>query len=310
MSKLKLAITIRSLNYNCQSFNKLKKIFEITYINRSGIRLSENEIISAIQNADAILAGTEPLNETVLKSTDCLKVISRVGVGLDNIDLKTASEKNILICNTPNAPTQAVAEHTVALILVLCKNITLYYHQRNKSINAPITGRLLSGKKVGIIGLGRIGLTVAKMLSAAGCKIGYYDPYISENNVPKEWINYLTINQLLEKSDIVTLHMPPKSDKTPIIDAKSFEHFKKKSILINTARSSLIDEKALLDALDNEIISGVGLDVYDNIIVDKIQNYPQIILTPHVASNTKESREEMEREAIENLIKSFKGICT
>ncbi|EHQ36865.1 NAD(P)-dependent oxidoreductase [Methanoplanus limicola] len=306
--KPKIAITIRNIDSSYCLFNKIKENFDLNYINITNKRLSEEEVISAIKEAEVAIAGTEPYNKNVLNSTDKLKVISRVGVGLDNIDLNTASDKNIIICNTPNAPTQAVAEHTIALILDICKNIVTYNLKDNRISANTFIGKLLSGKTIGIIGLGRIGRTVGKLLSAFGCEIGYYDPYLKEKETYNGWINYSSIDELLEKSDIVTLHMPPKDDKSPILDKKSFEHFKKGAILINTARSSLIDEKAFLDAIDKGIITGAGLDVYDTIIEDQIQNYPQIILTPHVASNTKESREEMEKEAIENLINAFKGI--
>jgi len=310
MTKPKLAITIRAINTKSPYFIKLEDYFEITYINNNGARLSKDEVIKAIKDADAVLAGTEPLSETILKSTDTLKIISRVGVGLDNIDLTTTSERGIKICNTPNAPTQAVAEHTIALIFSISKNI-IRYNWRNAEKPPQIhSGMLLSGKNAGIIGLGRIGFTVAKLLSAIGCKIGFYDPYISGKDIPKDWISYPSVNDLLEKSDIITLHMPPNLDGSAIINEPSLKHFKNGSILVNTARSSLIDENALLDAIDKEIISGAGLDVYDSIIEDQIQNYPQIILTPHIASNTIESREEMEREAIENLINAFKGITS
>jgi len=308
MSNKKLAITIRSLNTESPEFRRLKENFEISYINKSRKRLSEKEVISGIKEADAVLAGTEPFNENVLKSTDTLRVISRVGVGLDNIDLKSAAERKITICNTPNAPTQAVAEHTLALILALYKNIVHYNKDIPGNHQNIISGKLLFGKNAGVIGLGRIGFTVARLLSSLGCNIYYYDPFVSGKDIQKEWICYSSINELLNNSDIVTIHIPPKTDGSAVINDSSIIHFKRGSILINTARSTLIDEKALLDAIDNKIITGAGLDVYDSIIEDQIQNYPQIILTPHVASNTIESREEMEREAIENLIKSIKEI--
>ena len=305
MYKPKLAIIIRSFDVDCQEYEKLKTFFEISYINKSGTRLSEIEVIDALRDADAVLAGTEPFNKNVLKSTDCLKVISRVGVGLDNIDLKMASEHAIKIYNTPNAPTLAVAEHTLALIFSIYKNIVSYNRFNSEKNPKIVSGLLISGKTAGIIGLGRIGFTVAKLLFAVGCKIGFYDPYISGKEIPKEWTQYSSINELLENSDIITLHMPPNPDGTPIISKSSITHFKKGSVLINTARSSLVDENVLLKAIDEGIISAAGLDVYDSIIEDQIQNYPQIIITPHIASNTEESRKDMEKEAIENLISAF-----
>jgi len=304
-SKPNLAITIRSIDNKNSNYKLLENYFDVSYINETGRRLSENEVINAIAKADAVLAGTEQFNKKVLESTDSLKVISRVGVGLDNIDLNVASERNIVVLNTPNAPTQAVAEHTTALILTIYKNIITYNSEIKGNYQKNTSGRLLSGKTAGVIGLGRIGFTVANLLSAFNCNINFYDPYVQDKQIPENWTRYASVNELVQNSDIITLHMPPKSDNTPILDSECFNQVKRGSILINTARSSLIDERALLNALDRGIISGAGLDVYDNIIEDQIQNYPQIILTPHVASNTKESRYEMEAEAINNLIKAI-----
>ena len=303
--KPKVAITIRSFDTNSDKYQTLKDFFDIVYINNSRHRLSEDEIISAIKSADAVIAGTEKYSEKVIKSTDTLKAISRVGVGLDSIDLECASKHNIKVYNTPNAPTVAVAEHTVALLLAVCKNL-VYYNKNADALNGKtISGMLLNGKNVGIIGLGRIGFKVATYLCALGCNIGFYDPYIQGKIIPEDWARYSTIDELLEVSDIVTLHMPPASDGKPIINSETVKQFKKGATLINTARSALIDEKVLLDAVSDGTIMGAGLDVYDTLIENESRKYPQIVLTPHVASNTEESRKDMESEAIENLIAGF-----
>ena len=305
--KPKVAITIRSFDTNTDKYQALKDNFEIVYINNSGHRLSEDEIISAIKLADAVIAGTEKYSEKVIQSSDTLKAISRVGVGLDSIDLECASKHNIKVYNTPNAPTVAVAEHTVALLLAVCKNL-VYYNKNADALNGKaITGMLLNGKKVGVIGLGRIGFRVATYLCALGCNIGFYDPYIQGKVIPDEWTRYSTIGELLEASDIVTLHMPPASDGKPIINSETIKQFKRGAVLINTARSALIDEKVLLDAVSDGTLIGVGLDVYDTLIENESRKYPPIVLTPHVASNTEESRRDMESEAIENLIAGFQN---
>ncbi len=303
--KPRVAITIRSFDTNTDKYNALKDNFEIVYINNCGHRLSEDEIILAIKSADAVIAGTEKYSEKVIKSTDTLKAISRVGVGLDSIDLEYASEHDIKVYNTPNAPTVSVAEHTVALLLAVCKNLVYYNKNSDALAGKTITGMLLNGKKVGVIGLGRIGFKVATYLCALGCNIGFYDPYIQGKVIPEEWVRYSTIGELLDASDIVTLHMPPASDGKPIINSDAVKKFKRGAVLINTARSALIDEKVLLDAVSDGTIIGAGLDVYDTLIENESKKYPQIVLTPHVASNTEDSRRDMESEAIENLIAGF-----
>lgn len=305
--KPRVAITIRSFDTNTDKYKALKDNFEIVYINNCGHRLSEDEIILAIKSADAVIAGTEKYSEKVIKSTDTLKAISRVGVGLDSIDLEFASAHNIKVYNTPNAPTVAVAEHTVALLLDVCKNIVYYNKNSDALAGKAIAGILLNGKKVGVIGLGRIGFKVATYLCALGCNIGFYDPYIQGKVIPEGWVRYSTIGELLEASDIVTLHMSPASDGKPIINADTVKKFKRGAVIINTARSALIDEKVLLDAVSDGTIMGAGLDVYDTLIENESKKYPQIVLTPHVASNTEESRRDMESEAIENLIAGFQN---
>lgn len=307
MKKQNLAITIRSLNTSTPSFQRLREFFDMSYINTTGKRLSESEVIDALRGADAAIAGTESYSRDVIQSSVNLKAISRVGVGLDSIDLKCASEHNIKVYNTPNAPTVAVAEHTVALLLAVCKNI-VYYNKNADTLNGKtISGMLLNGKKVGVIGLGRIGFKVATYLCALGCNIGFYDPYIQGKIIPEDWARYSTIDELLEASDIVTLHMPPASDGKPIINSETVKQFKKGAVLINTARSALIDERVLLDAVRDGTLIGAGLDVYDTLIENEGIKYPQIVLTPHVASNTEESRRDMESEAIENLIAGFQN---
>jgi len=307
MTKQKIAITIRSINTNSPSFQLLREYFDISYINTTGKRLSEPEVIDALHGADVAIAGTESYSKNVIQSSLNLKAISRVGVGLDSIDLECASEHNIKVYNTPNAPTVAVAEHTVALLLDVCKNIVYYNKNSDALAGKAIAGILLNGKKVGVIGLGRIGFKVAIYLCALGCNIGFYDPYLQGKVIPKEWVRYSTIGELLEASDIVTLHMPPASDGKPIINVDTVKKFKRGAVIINTARSALIDEKVLLDAVSDGTIMGAGLDVYDTLIENESKKYPQIVLTPHVASNTEESRRDMESEAIENLIAGFQN---
>ncbi len=305
MPKPKLAITIRSMDTTTVKYYEFNHYFEIIFTNKTGRRLSENELIDAIKDADAVIAGTEPYNHNVLNSSGKLKVISRVGVGTDNIDMEIAQKREIKILNTPNSPTRAVAEHAIALIFTIYKNIIRYNGDNPAGKKEIVSGRLLSGKNAGIIGLGRIGFTVAELLSALGCRIVYFDPYKSAGDAPGEWRQCSQIEELLRQSDIISLHMPAKIDNTPILGPKEISEIKTGSIIINTARSSLIDEKSLLEAIDKGIVSGAGLDVYETLIEDQIQNYPQIILTPHIASNTKESRHDMESEAIDNLIKAF-----
>lgn len=304
MSEKKVAITIRTIDQNSNSFHELMNQLSVDYINTTGRRLTESELISAIHNSHAVIAGTEKYTRDVIESSGKLQVISRVGVGLDSIDLKAAEDNNIKVFNTPLSPIQAVAEHTIALILALLKKICKYNENAKNGEFIPIHGFILSGKRVGIIGLGKIGTKVAELLDCIGCTILYYDPYVGATN--ENWIRVSSIKDLLNRAEIISLHLPPLVDNAPLLNMDNIIQCRRGATLINTARASLIDDKALLWALNNGIICAAGIDVlndesYDNILI----SHPNVIITPHVASNTVESRTAMEKEAIDNILNFY-----
>ncbi|MFA4850523.1 MAG: phosphoglycerate dehydrogenase [Methanoregula sp.] len=306
MRKFKVAITIRSFGLNIYEKNEFAEKFEILYRNTTGRRLSERELSQVLRGVEGVIAGTEPFTKEVIESLSDLKVISRVGVGVDSIDLETARKYGIKIMNTPEAPVQAVAEHTLALILDLLKHIATYNQKMRAKDYSIEPGQILSGKQIGIVGLGRIGYRVAMLLAAFGCKINYYDPWV-KIRVPDEWQSDSTLDQLLMKSDIVSLHLPPQENGKPLLDEISLKLIKKGAIIINTARGSLIDEESLCKALLSGQIGGAGLDVFSvDPYTGPLLKYPQVIATPHVASNTLESRNQMEIEAVHNLITAIK----
>jgi D-3-phosphoglycerate dehydrogenase / 2-oxoglutarate reductase len=302
MRKFKVAITVRSFGINVYEIKEFAEKFEVLYINTTGRRLSENELLQVLKGAEGVIAGTEPFTKQVIESLSDLKVISRVGVGLDSIDLDTAERIGIKILNTPKAPIQAVAEHTLALILDLLKHIAIYNQKIRAKDYSIKPGQLLSGKQIGIVGLGRIGHRVATLLDAFGCKINYYDPWVNDN-APDHWKSESNLEQLLMESDIISLHIPQQANGKPLLDEVSLSLTKKGAIIINTARGSLIDEEALIKALISGQISAAGLDVVlKEPYSGKLLEFPQVIMTPHVASNTIESRQQMEIEAVNNMI--------
>jgi D-3-phosphoglycerate dehydrogenase len=265
--------------------------------------MTSEEIIEFCQDADFIIAGTEKFEAKTLARLPKLKIISRVGVGTDSIDLVHANKNGIVVCTTPIAPVPAVAEHTLAMILSLCKNIPNYIsHKINDSI--PITpGCMLRGKRAGIIGLGRVGIEVARLLNCLGMSIQYYDPFIKV--IPDEpWECASSLLELVQTSDIISLHNPPLKDNKPILTRGLFQEIKTGVIIVNTARGSLIDEQALIVALNEGRVRAAGLDVTSTEpYVGPLRNYEQVLITPHIASNTYESRREMEVEAINNILK-------
>jgi len=304
--KPSVAITIRSFNQSDQAMKKLKDEFEIVYINTTDRHLSEKDLISALKNAEYVVAGTELFSKKVLEESPNLKVISRVGIGTDNIDINTAKKFKIRILNTLETPGLAVAEHTLALLFAVLKKIPQYNTKMRNGDYSIEPGIMLSGKNIGIVGLGRIGYRVSTMLSALGAYINYYDPYL-KNKFFIEWKSFESLEELVSSVEIVSLHIPAQINQSAIFNDMIFKQCKKGIILINTARGSLIDEKALICSLDTGIVSAAGLDVFSKEPYSgELLKYYQVIVTPHIASNTIESRKKMELEAVNNMINTFR----
>jgi D-3-phosphoglycerate dehydrogenase len=268
--KSKIAITIRS--FDLASIAKNKEFVSVVYMNKTGRHLEGKELVEAARDASGIIAGTEKFTRETLSGLPGLKVISRIGVGMDNIDLEAAKEFGISICNTPQAPVNAVAEHAVALLLCVLKKIHEYNNNIRSGVFKPLPGgRLLEGKRVGIVGYGRIGKRFSSLVSAFGADVLWYDPYTDSGDANR----VETLGELLQNSDIISLHASLDRIKRPIIGKGELQKCRKGVIVINTARGKLIDEDAL---------------------------------TPHISSNVRETRSRMERESVNNLVKGLRGV--
>jgi D-3-phosphoglycerate dehydrogenase / 2-oxoglutarate reductase len=299
-----VAITIRSFDLSSPAIEKLKEHSTISFINNSGGKLTETDLITALKNVQGVIAGTETFSRRVINQSPNLRVISRVGVGTDSIDLDAAQEHGIQIVTTPNSPIQSVAEHTLALLLSALKQIPQYNEQMRKNNQAITAGSLLFGKTVGIVGMGRIGTRVAEILECFGCHVLFYDPIYTKQNC-STWKRIDSIMNLVKCSDILSIHSAPQSDGSPIINAEVLS-YANGIIIINTARGSLIDEQSLISALSTGKVKAAALDVFPSEpYTGKLLSFHQVITTPHVASNTVESRRQMELESVDNLIKSL-----
>jgi len=302
-----VAITIRNFDLHGPAMSDLLADCRIVYTNTTGQRLSEEQLAGALRGAEIAIAGTEPFTGRVIDAADRLHIISRVGTGTDSIDLMAAGRKGIRVFTTPDAPVQAVAEHTLALLLAVLKQIPQYNDALRKGISDARPVSLLAGKHVGVIGLGRIGTRVAHMLESLGCHIGYYDPFVEEPP-RKSWQRSDSLTGLASGSDILTLHTPAQPDHRPLLDAAVLGSCRKGIIIINSARGSLIDEEAMISLLDNGTIAGAGLDVLPSEpYTGSLLSYPQVIATPHIASFTQETRSLMEQEAVAQIITALEG---
>ncbi len=208
-----------------------------------------------------------------------------------------------MVTITPAAPVQAVAEHTLALLLAVAKQIPVYQERLRKGDDTPLPAVLLAGRTAGIIGMGRIGRRVAGILEALGCRICYYDPNV-DAGIPS-WSREENLQALVKASDILTLHVPAQPGNRPLIGRELISLCRKGVIMVNTARGSLIDEEALADALEDGTVAGAGLDVFPHEPYrGPLLQFPQVVATPHVASNTVETRRQMEMEAVDQLIQN------
>ncbi|MFO7612286.1 MAG: phosphoglycerate dehydrogenase [Clostridia bacterium] len=269
--------------------------------NPYGRMLSEKEISKILDEIrpDAIIAGLEPLTQNVLEGKPYLKVISRCGTGLDNVDLDAAKRLGITVFNTPDAPMAAVAEMTVALMLSLIKRINIYDEVIRRGEWKSPRGNMLSGKTVGIVGCGRIGEYVSRLLTPFGCDIIGYDI----GRIPAGHIKPVEFDFLIKSADIISLHVPYNESNRHIIGVAEINKMKKNALLINTARGGLIDEAALYDALSLGTISGAAIDCFEKEPYDgPLKELSNVILSPHMASSAEESRQGMEKEALENAL--------
>ena len=307
---MKVLISSRSFGTTDSGAIELLKERGITPIlNPYGKKLSEKEIINLMQDSIGIIAGTEVISEKIINQSTNLKVISRYGIGLDNVDLKAAEQKNILVYNTPETPKIAVAELTFSLILSLLKKIVNINGNLKKGIWKPEIGNLLNGKTVGIIGLGRIGKQLVKFLSVFDVKIIAYEINPDINFVSDYDIELTSFEELIIDSDIISIHAPLTNDTKYLIGEKEFKKMKHTAVIVNTARGGLINEEDLYNALKNNIISGAAIDVFENEPdTGKLKEVENIILTPHVGTYTIETRKKMEIEAAENLLNGLKKV--
>ena len=301
---MKIVITTSSFaTYDSSPLDELGKN-QIDYtINPYGRKLTKDEVIDLAKDADGLVAGTEPLNEGVLQNLPELKVISRCGAGLDNVDLEKAKELNIKVFSTPYGPTLAVAELTLGLMLDLLRKITAMDRELRKGLWKKQMGNLLTGKKVGIWGFGRIGQKVAQVLTPLGVEIAYYDIRTVEGAIP-----LMSKNELLLWADIITLHCSANADGKHAIGEAELKLMKDNAWLINASRGGLVNETALYSALQKGNLAGAALDGFENEpYTGPLCELDNVILTPHIGSYAKEGRIQMEMQAVRNLINGLQN---
>ena len=276
-------------------------------------KLPLEELKTQIADADAcvVRSGTQ-ITKEVIQAAKKLKAIGRAGVGLDNVDVEAASKRGIVVINTPGGNTVSAAEHTFCLLMSLARNIPRANDSLKKGEweRKKFTGVELYDKTLGVIGLGRIGTEVAKRAQSFGMKIVAYDPYLRAEKAMQLGVEALSLEDLLKVSDFVTLHMPLQADNKYILGEKEIEKMKKGARIVNCARGGLIDEKALLKAIESGKIAGAALDVFEAEPPPKdsaLIKLPQVIATPHLGASTEEAQIAVAVDVAKSLIDFFNG---
>lgn len=270
-------------------------------LNPHGRKLTENEVMMLIQqhNPIGMIAGVEPLTRNVLQAASELKVISRAGIGMDAVDLEAAEELGIIVRNTPDAPTIPVAELTLGMILSLLRKIHLSDANIRKHEWYRPMGALLHEKTVGIIGCGRIGSHLAKLIAPFQCSIIGFDPFIEAHDS----ITVRNLDELLTESDIISLHLPYSSENHHFIGASQISKMKKGAFLINASRGGLVDEEALYNSLTSGHLGGAAIDSFEKEPYNgKLTKLDNTLLTGHIGSYAIEGRVMMEMQATDNLL--------
>lgn len=277
---------------------------------RPGIEPQELRQVISAYDALVVRSRTQVTAE-IIEAGQRLKVIGRAGAGVDNIDLEKATEKGIVVINTPGANTVSTAEHTLAMLSSLARKIPAAdkAYKEGRCDRQKLTGVELYHKTLGIVGLGRVGGEVARRAQAIGMRLLAYDPYISAERAERAGAELVDLPLLLREADFITLHLPLVSSTRHIIGARELALVKPGVRLINCARGGLIDEKALYQAIIDGLVAGAALDLFenDNPAENKLFSLDNVIVTPHLGASTMEAQENVSLQIADQVIKALAG---
>ena len=291
---------------------KLEKNFEVS-LNAEDVPLSEAQLINAMREFDAVLPTvTDKISDKILSTENKrTKILGNFGVGFNNIDINSAKKNGIVVTNTPEVLTDCTADIAMLLMLGVARRAGEGEpHIRDNEWTGwrptHMMGTKVTGKTLGLIGMGRIAQAMAqKAHFGFGMKILYFDPYFNNKKIAEKFSAQCceSLDDIIQKSDFVSLHCPSTKETQGLINKSIFEKMKKSAFLINTARGDIINEDDLIDALDNNIIKGAGLDVYLNepTVPTKLKKLKNVFLLPHLGSATEETREAMGFRVFDNV---------
>ncbi len=277
--------------------------------------MKEDELCEKIADYDALMVRSQTkVTAKIISAAKNLKIIGRAGVGVDNIDIEAATQKGIIVVNSPDGNTNAAAEHTIALMLAMARNIAPAANsaKEGKWERSKFTGCELFGKSLGIIGLGKIGSHVAKVALALGMKLFVYDPFTSKETIEKLGADYIeNLENFWDKCDFITLHVPKTKDTLNLINKETIAKMKKGVRLVNCARGGIINELDLKEALENGHVASAAVDVYENEAefssCPLINCSPNIVLTPHLGASTSEAQINVAIDVAEQIKEVLSG---
>jgi len=304
----KIVVTTVAFSKDKELVDKLKSFFADVKVNIEGKRFSKDELIEYLKDADGAIVGLDKIDESILAHTPKLKAISKYGVGLDNINFTDSNKYKIEILHTQGVNKTSVAEEALGLMLMLCRNLYVTSNQLKEGIWNKNGGVQLSGKTVGIIGVGHIGKEIVRLLKPFGCKILVNDIIEQKEYYDQNGLIEVTKEEMLKSVDILTLHTPLTDALQYFINIDTLKMMKTTALIINTARGGLIKQDDLKYALKQGLIAGAAIDVYEEEppTDGQLLELTNLINTPHIGGNAIEAVKEMGQAAIDNIVNYFK----
>lgn len=298
-----LAVASRSFSQNVDLRNEVLKLYPDAKFNYEGLSLNGDSLVEFLSGYEKAILGLETIDESVLSRLPDLKVIGKYGVGLDMLDLEAMNKFNVSLGWTGGVNKRSVSELVVSFAIYLLRRVAFANNEVKRGEWYQVKGRQLTGRTFGIVGCGHIGKDLVKLLKPFGCKVLVndildYSDFYKDNN-----ITAVSLDTLIKRSDVVSLHLPLNDSTTNIINEDHIKSFKKGSIFINIARGGLIDEDALERALLDGTIGGAALDVFavEPPLNSNIANLENVIVTPHIGGSTEEAIYAMGMSAINGL---------
>lgn len=308
---MKVSVSTVAFSTNAFLVEKLLSVFPEAKVNSSGTRITGEALIDFFHDAEGVIVGLERIDHTILDRLPNLKIIAKYGVGLDNIDLDACAQRGVVVGWTGGVNKRSVAEMVLGFMLALCRNLYITSNQLKQFIWNKSGGTQLSGKTIGLIGLGNIGKEVVQLLQPFQCQILANDIVDVSYFASRQQVKMVSKEELYKHSDIISIHTPLTQDTINLIDLIAMKKMKRTAFLINTARGEIVNETDLKYALQNHIIAGAALDVYSAEPPTDLEllRLPQLICTPHTGGNACEAVIAMGMSAIDHLVKYKENHC-